>query len=163
MAFGALHVTYFDISLAVSKPEKSWHGFSSCFLLLAVVSDGKQYTRFAFPFQSCSTAQGLNVVIWFVLPLPFSSLHHSLRKNYQTATLLMLDLWRVGCQYSGKPEFIHKQGDMAFMLYLFAIRLLLSRTIMKILRVLLIWCRILLWQQSSRASCLRMTYEIVQN
>lgn len=163
MAFGALHATLFDLSCVGSKPEKSWHGFSSCFLLLAAVPDGKQYIRFAFPFQSCSTAQGLNVVIQFVLPLPFSSLHRSLRKTCQTAAFTVLDLWRVGCQCSGKPKVTHKQGDIAFMLYPFTIKFLLSNTIMKILRVQLIWCRILFQQLSSRASYLRMTYEIVQN
>lgn len=64
---------------------------------------------------------------------------------------------------SWKPEVTHKQGDIAFMLYSFAVRFLLSSTIMKIQRLLVIWCRILLWQQSSRASCLRLTYGIVQN
>lgn len=163
MAFGALLVTLFDLSLAVSKLEKSWCGFSSCFLLLVTVPDGKQYIRFAFPFQSCFLSQGLNVVVQFVLPLPFSSLHHPLRENYQRAAFVMVDLWRVGYQYSGKPRVTPKQGDTAFMLQTFAVRFLLFSSTMKIWIVLIVWCRVLLWQKYSRARSLRMTHEMVQN
>lgn len=163
MAFGALHVTLFDLSIAVSKPEKSWHGFSSCFLLLVMVPGRKQHIRFAFPFQSCSLSRGLNVVSQFILPLSFSSLHHPLRENYQRAAFITVDLWRVGYQYSGKPRVTHKQGDTAFMLQTLAVRFLLFSSTMKILRVLIVWCRVLLWQKYSRASSLRMTYEMVQN
>lgn len=91
----------------------------------------------------------------------FFLLYHYSGKNYQTAAFIMLDLWRVGWQYSGKPEVTHKQEDIAFMLYPLTIKFLLSAAIMKILRVLLMWYRILVWQHSSRERCLRMMYEIM--
>lgn len=48
--FGLVHVTLVDLSLVVSKPEKSWHGFSSRFLLVAAVPDGKHQDYFTFTF-----------------------------------------------------------------------------------------------------------------
>lgn len=125
----------FDLSLAVNKPEKSWHGFFSHFLLLASVCGGKEYIRFAFPFQSCSTAQGLNVVMKFVMPLPFFSLHHSIRKNYQTAAFIMLYFSLAWVLASYSSEVTNKQRIVDLVLHPTAIRFVLSSTIFRILRV----------------------------
>lgn len=93
----------------------------------------------------------------------FLSFTPSPQEKYQRAAFITVNLWRVGYQYSGKPRVTHKQGDIAFMLQTFAVRFLLFSSTMKIWRVLIVWCRVLLWRKYSRASSLRMTYEMVQN